>query len=191
MSAVEWRTLVASNFNNPDWAALYPINSKGAPTGLLSPRMACKLFHDALLIVQKADENPKFLQDRIPPCTHKCFKKKQWRKQYLEACRRVTCRLAKGLAFKPNCPAEESFIHVILRDAFELGWRRIASIVEALPETDKDRDFNRVARLGANDDIAMLYKLDGESKSDKKVDFKAWFKAFNTDANFMNDHVIS
>lgn len=187
---VEWLSLLACNFNNPDWAALYPINSKGSPTGLLSPRMACKLFHDSLFILGKGDENPKFLQDRLPESTHKFYKKKQWRKQFLEAGRRVACRLAKGLAFGPNCPAEEAFIHVVLRDTFEMGWRRYAAMVETLPETDKDRDFARVTRLGANDEIAMLYKADGDAAKEKKVDFKAWFKAFNSTPAHLNDHVI-
>lgn len=187
---VEWVRLTSTNFNNPDWAALYPLNSKGAPVGLLSPRMACKLFHDALFILQKASENEKYLQDRIPECTHKFYKKKQWRKQFVEGARRVACRLAKGMAFSPNCAAEECFVHVILRDTFELGWRRIAALVETLPETDKDRDFARVVRLASNDEIANLYKVDGDGGKEKKVDFKAWFKAFHSEPAHINDHMM-
>jgi len=66
---------------------LYPLNvekqelvTKGQ---LLSPRMACKLFHDGLYIIKKAEESPKFIQDRIPEVAHKCFKKKQWYKYSL------------------------------------------------------------------------------------------------------------
>jgi len=191
VAPVEWLHLLATNFGNPDWAALYPINSKGSPTGLLSPRMACKLFHDSLFILQRADENPKFLQDRLPESTHKFYKKKQWRKQLIEGARRVACRLAKGLAFSPNCTAEECFIQVVLRDTFELGWRRIATIIETLPETDKDKDFARVQRLAGNDEIGFLYKGESDQGKEKKVDFKAWFKAFHSDASHLNDHVIT
>lgn len=185
---MEWQFLVDNKFGNPDWAALYPINAKGQPVGLLSPRMACKVFHDALFILQKADANEKYMQDRVPECTHKVFKKKQWRKQFFQAARRVTCRLAKGLGFSPNCAAEDCFIHVILRDTFELGWRRIADLVEPLPETDKDRDFNRINRLGANDEIGQLYKVDSDQSKEKKIDFKTWFRAYHTDCAHMRDH---
>lgn len=79
---IEWLTLLANEFGNPDWIKMYPLNvekqelaTKGQ---LLSPRMACKLFHDGLYIIKKAEESPKFIQDRIPEVAHKCFKKKQW-----------------------------------------------------------------------------------------------------------------
>jgi len=188
VDTIDWLSLNAANFNNPDWAALYPINSKGSPAGLLSPRMAYKLFSDACFILEKAAANEKYLQDRIPECTHKFYKKKQWRKQFIEGARRVALRLAKGLNFAPNCPAEECFVHVLMRDTFELGWRRIQAVVETLPETDKDRDFARVTRLACNEEISNLYKMgDSEGAKDKKaVDFKAWFKAH--DVRKMNDH---
>jgi len=191
-TTVEWLSLQANNFNNPDWAALYPINAKGVPTGLLSPRMACKLFSDCLFILQKSDENPKYMQDRIPECVHKSYKKKQWRKQFIEGARRVACRLALGLAFSPNCPAEDCFVLVVMRDTFELGWRRIQSVIDTLPETEKDRDFSRVTRLGTNEELASLYKVDGDqSKLEKKIDFKSWFKAYHYDEKHLNDHVIA
>jgi len=190
VDSIDWLTLTSANFNNPDWLALYPLNSKGAPAGMLSPRMACKLFSDACFILEKAAANEKYLQDRIPEATHKFYKKKQWRKQFLEGARRVACRLAKGQGFAPNCPAEECFVHVIMRETFELGWRRIQAVVDTLPETEKDRDFARVTRLACNEDIGYLYKMgDAEGGKDKKaVDFKGWFKA--ADSNKMNDHVL-
>ncbi len=114
---VEWYTLLRNQFGNPDWAALYPLNAKAelATRGqLLSPRMACKLFHDSLFIIKQGEStNPKYIQDRIPEVAHKQFKKKQWRKQFYEAMRRVCCRLSIGLGFRPNCMAEEVFIHAV------------------------------------------------------------------------------
>lgn len=75
---------------SPDWAALYPVKaSSGAfdplndktvyselstRSQLLSPRMACKLFHDGLLLIKRGEETPKYIQDRIPEVAHKCFK---------------------------------------------------------------------------------------------------------------------
>lgn len=75
---------------SPDWAALYPVKaSSGAfdplndktvyaelstRSQLLSPRMACKLFHDGLLLIKRGEEAPKYIQDRIPEVAHKCFK---------------------------------------------------------------------------------------------------------------------
>jgi hypothetical protein len=161
---------------------------------MLAPRMACKLFYDGCYILDQTAQNEKYLQDRIPEGARKFYKKKQWRKQFIDAGRRVCCRLAKGLNFSPNCPAEECFVHVIMRDTFELGWRRIQNTVDNLPESDKDRDFARVARLACNEDIGYLYKvsdLDSTSKEGGKiVDYKSWFKAFQTDASRMHDHMM-
>ena len=103
---VEWTTLLANEFGAPAWEKLYPLNDKSLPTGILTPRLACKLFHDSLFIIKKGEENPKYICDRIPEHAHKMFKKKQWRKQFFESMRRVACRLAAGLGFQPNCVAE-------------------------------------------------------------------------------------
>lgn len=184
--------------DEPDWASLYPINpAKNIPVGLLSPRMACKLYYDGIFILKKTEENEKYLQDRIPEVCHKFYKKKQWRKQFIEGCRRVLSRVAKGLSFNPNCTAEEVFIHVILRDTFDLGWRRIAEHVDDLPETDRDRDFSRVLRLGANDEVGLLYRFSADEvnpkdakNQSKLMDIKAWFKAYQFDNMHYNDHVL-
>jgi hypothetical protein len=93
---IEWHELVDKDFIQPKWEVLYPINSKGQPSGLLSPRLACKLFHDGILLINKSDENPKYYQDRLPECVIKYYKKKQFRKQCIESGRRVVCRLAEG-----------------------------------------------------------------------------------------------
>jgi len=156
--------------------------------------------------LEKTEDNPKYLQDRIPECVHKMYKKKQWRKQFIEACRRVVCRIAKGRSLTANCIAEEVFIHVILRDTFELGWRRIIHHIQIdednpiIPETDKDRDFTRIARLGASDDVGYLYKdADTTTKSKKPVaagkeklmDFKDWFRAYSQTERDMKDHIFT
>jgi hypothetical protein len=120
--------------------------------------MACKLFHDAVFLIKEGEKAPKYIQDRIPDIAHKCYKKKQWRKQFFEAMRRVVCRLALGKGFRPNCVAEDVFIHSVLNSSFELGWRRIAAFVDPLPESDADKDFTRVTRLGANEEIGALVK---------------------------------
>jgi hypothetical protein len=109
--------------------------------------MACKLFHDAVHIVKEGEKNSKYVQDLIPEIAHKCYKKKQWRKQFFEAMRRVCCRLALGKGFRPNCVAEDVFIHSVLSMAFSLGWRRIDQYISPLPESDADKDFSRVSRL--------------------------------------------
>jgi hypothetical protein len=186
----DWIHLKNENFGDPDWLKLYPLNSKGQVQGLLSPRMACKLFYDGVYILDKSMENEKYLQDRIPEACHKFYKKKQWRKQFIESGRRVCMKLAKGMNFSPNCAAEECFVHVIMRETFELGWRRVAEHIESLPETDKDKDFNRVIRLACNDEIANLYKMDADNK-EKAVDYKMWFKAYHNDEAHMHEHEIS
>jgi len=193
---IDWLCLLNHNFKNsewePDWEALYPINSKGSPVGLLSPRLACKLFWDGIFILGKTDENAKYMQDRIPECTHKFFKKKQWRKQFIEGCRRVVCRLAKGLGFSANCQAEEVFVHVVLRDAFTLGWRRIDAHIEHLPETDRDRDYARVLRLGAHDETGLLFKEGAlDPAKAKSIDLKNWFRAYAADDSHMSDHILT
>ena len=147
---VPWTELLVNHFGNPDWVSLYPIQEGslredadgqlwGTPKGLLPPRTACKLFHDGVYILNKSEESVKFMQDRIPEMCHKQFKKKQWRKQFFEACRRVCCRLSIGLGFKPNCVAEDVFIHAILNMSFELGWNRIKEYLAGIPQTDRDR----------------------------------------------------
>lgn len=215
---VEWTSLLAKEFGQPDWAKLYPVNEKkfelNAINGnviyseleskgqLLSPRQACKLFHDGLFIIKKGEESPKYIQDRIPEIAHKCFKKKQWRKQFYEAMRRVCCRLAIGLGFRPNCMAEDAFIHAILGMTFELGWRRIAEHIDTLPEWEKDRDFSRVLKFGANEEVATLLKgtdvtpttikkttstIDPKIKMDVKM---GWFKCYDSSINHMFDHIV-
>lgn len=60
------------------------------------------------------------------------------------------------------------FVYVVLKDAFELGWRRIGQYVDHLPETERDRDYNRVLRLIGGDDISALYRIEAgaETKPD-------------------------
>jgi len=160
--------------------------------------MAAKLFHDGLFIAKKGDESSKYLQDRIPEIAHKFFKKKQWRKQFYEAMRRVICRLAAGLGFRPNCIAEDAFVHVIINDAPQLGWKRIEQFTSPLPETDKDRDYTKVARL-ANEELGHLLKgaeaasgpKGGKGKGlDAKMDIKGWFKCYENSTTHMYDHII-
>jgi hypothetical protein len=217
VARVEWTVLLSKEFGSPDWNALYPVHpdkkvfndvdkkfvhtdllNKGQ---LLSPRMACKLFHDGLYIIKKGEESPKFVQDRIPEVCHKHFKKKQWRKQFYEGMRRVCCRLAIGLGFRPNCLAEDAFIHAILGMGFELGWKRIHEYTNDLPEWDRDRDFSRVAKFGSNEDVGNLLKgveSTGGAKKDKaggidvsKVDVKlGWFRCYDVSAAHMFDHIV-
>lgn len=215
---VEWTTLLTKEFGNPDWAKLYPVNYNKhsynpvsetevyseleSKSQLLSPRMACKLFHDGLYIIKKGEDNPKFIQDLIPEVAHKCFKKKQWRKQFYEAMRRVCCRLSIGLGFRPNCIAEDAFIHAILSMSFELGWRRIAEHLQGLPEWEKDRDFSRVLKFGANEEVGNLLNgtekvnnpnvkqtkvVDVKKRSDVKV---GWFQFYDNSNNHLFDHII-
>ena len=215
---VEWTVLLSKEFGHPDWALLYPVNpAKGVfneldqttiysellnKGQLLSPRMACKLFHDGLYICKKGEESPKFVQDRIPELCHKMYKKKQWRKQFFESMRRVCCRLAIGLGFRPNCLAEDAFIHAILGMGYELGWKRIEEHLAGLPFYEKDRDFSRVAKFGANEDVGNL--LNGSTaaaaasgKKDKaaidvsKIDVKTgWFRCYDVSSAHTLDHIV-
>jgi len=212
---VDWMALLEKDFGHPNWAVLYPLNAKGQAVGILTPRMACKLFHDAIFIIKKGEESPKYVQDRIPDIAYKCYKKKQWRKQFFEAMRRVVCRLALGKGFRPNCVAEDVFIHAILGMSFELGWRRIEQFIEPLPESDQDKDLTRVTRLGANDEIGSLLKNTGApgaatgtdaapAKAKKastsagaanavaaaKLDVKSWFQCYETSEDHLFDHIV-
>lgn len=168
---------------------------------LISPRMACKLFHDALYIIKQSEENPKYIRDRIPEVCHKFFKKKQWRKQFFEAMRRVCCRLAIGLGFRPNCMAEDAFIHAILGTGFELGYNRIRHLIESLPEWQgKDRDFSKVLKFGANEEVATLLNksvraetgaaLDAAKRKDKMDIKTGWFKCYDASSSHMFDHIV-
>lgn len=165
---------------------------------------ACKLFHDGLHIIKKGEESPKFIQDRIPEVAHKYFKKKQWRKQFYEAMRRVCCRLSIGLGFRPNCLAEDAFIHVILGMNYELGWRRIAEFIDILPEWERDRDFSRVLKFGANEEVGNLLRgvdappvaTSGKARAlsidpNLKMDVKTgWFKCYDMSSAHLFDHIV-
>lgn len=93
------------------------------------------------------------------------------------------------------------FIHAVLNMAFELGWRRIESFTQNLPECDKDKDFSRVTRLGANDEIGGLLKgkeattttTTGSKKAvilDAKMDVKAWFRCYELTEDHLFDHIV-
>lgn len=207
---VDWVALLEKDFGHPNWAVLYPLNAKGQAVGILTPRMACKLFHDGVYIIKKGEESPKFVQDRIPDIAHKCYKKKQWRKQFFEAMRRVVCRLALGKGFRPNCVAEDVFIHAILGMSFELGWRRIEALIEPLPESDQDKDFTRVTRLGANDEVGSMLKASANAADPNaaaaapakkkagtstaiaaaKLDVKSWFQCYEVSEDHLFDHIV-
>ncbi len=184
---VDWKHIRDVNFTNPDWAQLYPLKPNGTTSGIFSPRLACKIFYDGIFILEKTEENMKYLQDKIPICAHKSYKKKQWRKQLIEACHRVLCRLAKGKGLNANCMAEELFVQVLIGSAVELGWNRSKSAWEALPECDKDRDINRIVRTLANEEINVLYRSE---TAPEIVNFKDWFRAINATEAAMHDHVI-
>jgi hypothetical protein len=180
-----WEQIASSE--QPDFAAHYKVKANGAPAGLLSPRMAAKLFSDALFHVKNFEENPKYLLDKLPEGCYKFYKKKQWRRQMFESCKRVVCRLAKGQGFNANCVGEEAFVHVVLQSAFELGWNRSKSLWEELPESDKDRDFARVIRAGGSDEVLALWR--GDDKSDA-AKYKNWFVPFNNDETRLTDHFL-
>lgn len=180
-----WEKIASTE--RPDFADLYKLKANGAPAGTLTPRMAAKLFSDALYHIKNFEENPKYLMDKLPEGCYKFFKKKQWRRQMFESCKRVTCRVAKGAAFSPNCIAEEAFVHVLLQSAFELGWNRSKDMWEELPESDKDRDFSKVVRSAGNDEVLALWR--GEDKSDS-AKYKNWFAPFDNDDDRLTDHFL-
>jgi hypothetical protein len=184
-----WETLIAAEFGSPDWGAMYPLKANGAPGNLLlTPRQACKLFSDALFMLSKTDENPKYLLDKMPDCTRKFYKKKQWRGQFLECAKRVTLRIAKGMGISTNCGGEEMFVHILVTSAFELGWNRCREQWEQLEECDKDRDLARIVRACNNEEISGLFRVEGVADG---VNFKGWFKANDTSGVVMHNHEIA
>jgi hypothetical protein len=55
---IPWSSLKGINFDNPDWKTLYPLKvDSDAPVGLFTPRQACKLFYDGVLILDQAEES--------------------------------------------------------------------------------------------------------------------------------------
>lgn len=182
-----WESMKAADFNSPNWNALYPLKANGAPGGLLTPRQACKLFDDACFMLAKAEENPRFLLDKMPDCSRKFYKKKQWRNQLLESAKRVTLRIAKGMGISTNCSGEEMFVHILVTSAFELGWNRCRDKWELLDECDKDRDLNRIVRACANEEMAALFRIEGVAEG---VNFKGWFKANDCADSIMHNHEL-
>jgi hypothetical protein len=217
---INWVSLSAQGFTNseggePDWLAMYPIKAaKGAndddlpvPEGIISPRQAAKLFYDGLHLFEQTEKNPKFMMDRLPEMSHKAYKRKQFQKQFMEGCKRVCCRLAKGLGFSPNCVAEDCFVVVILESAFGLGWRRIDSHLEGLPECANDRDFTKIQRICCSGEIQMLWRgadavTAHQSKASKKPDAatstnksditdpRNWFKGYDASKDHLLNHVL-
>lgn len=185
---VHWDTLRKVNFNAPNWNDLYALKSNGSPNGQLTPRLAAKLFSDSLFILDSTELNMKFLQDRLPECIHKIYKKKRWRMQLIEAGRRITCRLARGLHLSANCLGEDMYIYVLVNYATELGWNRSREEWKNLPESDKDRDVSRLIRLACSDDIASLYREPTLTLGISN--FKDWFRILNKSAEFLTNHLI-
>lgn len=205
---VDWTVLLEKEFGNPNWSVMYPLNNKGQPVGQLSPRLACKLFYDGVFIIKRGEENPKTVQDHIPEIAHKCFKKKQWRKQYFEGMRRVCCRLALGKGFRPNCVAEDVFVYALISMAHEMGWRRIESLIEHLPVSESDKDYQRVLRLAANDEVGAMIKTvtdvvaeapsaaakkkstSNAAIANAKLDVRSWFNCYEVSEDHLFDHIV-
>jgi hypothetical protein len=119
----------------------------------------------------------------------------------------VCCRLAIGLGFRPNCIAEDAFIHAILNMGYDLGWKRIQEHLDSLPEWERDRDFSKVLKFGVNEDVGNLLKQSADAKpadsaaakpgkKDLKVNVNAvdvkfgWFKCYDTSPVHMFDHIV-
>lgn len=211
---VSWQTLSATHFtadgSEPSWLEMYPVKAAKeedelpVPVGIMSPRQAAKLFYDGLFLLEEAHQRPKALQDRLPEMAHKAFKRKQFQKQFIEAGRRVCCRLAKGLEFSPNCVAEDIFVIIILESTFGLGWRRIEEHLEGLPECQNDRDFTRIKRAKVANEVEMLWRGTdslpesgkGKSKGPTRANMKditdplSWFTGYTADKQHLLDHVI-
>jgi hypothetical protein len=105
-------------------------------------------------------------------------------------------------------------MYALLKDCFEMGWRRINEYVEHIPETDKDRDYGRIQRLIGCDDLSNIYRTEADavpvSKAAKKEknageaalaaaatkkkdkadfnDLRSWFHAYEVEA--LHDHEI-
>jgi hypothetical protein len=193
-----------------DWLKNYPLKQgKDAddliPTGHLTPRQAIKMLYDAVWLIEQADKNPKFFADKLPEMCEKVYKRKQWRKQFMEACKRVCCRLAKGKGAGANCVAEDVFVHIILQNVFDLGWNRIAEKIKEIPSSSSDRDWTKANRHISSDEVGMLWRgADAVSSAqtkaaktgkksvsgDKALDCLLWFKGYDSEAEHLLDHVI-
>jgi len=89
--------------------------------------------------------------------------------------------------------------------------------IDVLPESDQDKDFTRVTRLGANDEVGSLLKNTGEAStsgkaadttgagtkkkagatagtnaaiSAAKLDVKSWFQCYETSEDHLFDHIV-
>ena len=169
---------------------MYPLKANVTPGNLLlTPRQACKLFSDACLLIDKAEENPKYLISKLPDCTRNFYKKKQWRNQLIESGKRVALRMAKRMGISTNCFGEDLFVHIIVWSAFELGWNRSREQREQLQECEKDRDLSHITSGCVNEDVAALYRLEDGDVA-KEINFKGWFHANDTSAQVMHNHEI-
>ena len=89
--------------------------------------------------------------------------------------------------------------------SFELGWNRIKEYTEGLPLTERDRDFARIHKLAANEEVLSIPKggdasapkaktgsKDGKTFAlDLKVaDCKQWFRCYEPKLSTMFDHVV-
>lgn len=219
---VNWSGLEASHFTEEgqsevDWLNLYPVkpirdgDEMPLPQGTFSPRQAAKLFYDGVYILEEATKRPKSLSDRLPELGQKAVKRKQFQKQMIEACRRVCCRIAKGKEFGANCVAEDIFVIMILESTFQLGWRRIESHLEGLPECIGDRDFSKIKRICVPSEVELLWRgvdavLNAKDAANKKgskkdtisisnrkdiTDPQNWFTGYAADTTHLLDHHIS
>ncbi len=59
---IDWKAITTKeNLLNIPWESLYPLDSNNKPKKhFLTPKLACKLFHDNLLLINRCEEVMKF-----------------------------------------------------------------------------------------------------------------------------------
>jgi len=162
--------------NGPfDWATLFA--PRGGEDHWLTPRMAARIHHVAVVDGDTMLEDIEFMTPCLPKVARSFFKRsREWRLNFQECYLRIAMRLQKGQPPRPNCTGEEMALHNIIDRAADAD-DAIGDEIDALPEYPNDDDFDMVKDIAVEDeDVLMLFEdaddggMFGEDDDEPDVD---------------------
>ena len=143
-----------------NWARLFQGSADDGEDGpWLTPRMAARIHHVAVVDGDTMLEDIEFMRPCLPKVARPFFKRSAvWRENFRDCYLRIAMRLQKGLPPSPNCTGEEMALHNILERAPDAD-DVIGDEIDMLPEYANDDDFEMVKDVAVQDeDVLMLFE---------------------------------
>ncbi len=157
----------------PDWAKLFgpdskenddedeEVNEEDDDGPWLTPRMAAKIHHVAIVDADTLLADYGFCPPRLPKIARPFFKRsRKWRLAFRDCYVRIGLRLQKGLPPQPNCTGEEMAFHNIMEQVPDVDDVLYDDEnYTNLPEYPNDNDYHLVKDLAVQDeDVLMLFE---------------------------------